>query len=218
MIALAIAAAAIPPGAPAVQHRPADGSLVVPELEVVAGTSHVHGSGPLRRFKIEAQRGLDIDRKRFAAAVEKILFHRRGWLGPGSRISLQRVDADPVNFRVTLAGPRMVDRLCHPLRTRGRVSCENRGRAVINYLRWRTGSYPWGRDLGSYRRYLINHEVGHSLGHRHRRCVAGRIAPVMLQQTGGAGACRHSGWPLRFERKTTRPPWWQYPAAAVPAR
>ncbi len=147
--------------------------------------------------------GLPVDRIAVAAAIEPILFDRRGWTGTG-RISLQRVDAEPVNFRVTLASPAMTDRLCAPLRTRGRVSCENRGRAVLNFLRWRWGSTAWGSNLRDYRRYLVNHEVGHSLGHRHRRCPgASRRAPVMLQQTGGALPCRRGSWPLRQEQRST---------------
>ena len=177
-----------------------------PSLSVVAGESRVAGTGPTQRFTVEVQDGVPIDRARFAARVDAILFDERGWSG-GGRISLQRID-DPAlaRFRVTLALPATVDRLCRPLRTAGTVSCENRGRAVINWVRWRDGAtVPWGRDLAGYRTYVINHEVGHSLGHRHRRCHGpGKAAPVMRQQTFGGPPCRPNPWPLPFEQRRSR--------------
>jgi hypothetical protein len=39
-------------------------------------------------------------------------------------------------------------------------------------------------DLTNYRRYMINHEVGHFFGRKHKPCkVHGGSAPVMMQQT-----------------------------------
>jgi hypothetical protein len=122
-----------------------------PRLRIVPGESEVHGPGPKTwRFAVEVEDGLPIDDAQFARVVEDILFAPDGWLGRGSRLSLQRVDRPPFDFRVTLAKPRTVDRLCLPLHTVGRVSCENRGRSVINWLRWSTGS-PWWTNERAYR-------------------------------------------------------------------
>jgi hypothetical protein len=179
-----------------------------PNLRVVPGESEVHGSGPKAwRFAVEVEDGLPIDDAAFARAIEHILFAPIGWLGSGSDLSLQRVDRPPFDFRVTLAKPRTVDRLCLPLHTAGRVSCENRGRSVINWLRWSTGS-PWWTSRRSYRRYLINHEVGHSLGHPHRYCSRrGGVAPVMQQQTGPPTPCLHGSWPKPAERRRSTGPY-----------
>jgi hypothetical protein len=176
-------------------------------LRLIEGTSDVNGPGPtLWRYGVEVEDGLLIDRVAFAAAVDRILFDKRGWLGAGARISLMRVDKPPFDFMVTLAKPHTVDRLCLPLHTGGRVSCENRGRSVINFTRWSTGS-PYWSDKTAYRSYLINHEVGHSLGHGHRFCGGrGQVAPVMQQQTGPATPCRHASWPKRFERALSGAP------------
>lgn len=179
-----------------------------PNLRVVPGESEIHGTGAKSwRFAVEVEDGLPIDDAGFARTIEDILFAPLGWLGRGTELSLQRVDKPPFDFRVTLAKPRTVDRLCLPLHTGGRVSCENRGRSVINWLRWSTGS-PYWTNQRKYRRYLINHEVGHSLGHPHRYCSQrGAVAPVMQQQTGPATPCTHGFWPKPFERQKSTGPY-----------
>ena len=170
------------------------------ELAVVSGRSRRFGAGALRRFAVEVERGLGVDRSAFAAQVERALLDRRGWGGSG-RFAFRRVDRGPVDFRVTLAGSRTVDRLCAPLATRGRYSCYMRGRAVLNLWRWTKGSPPYRDRRAAYRRYLVNHEVGHALGFGHRACPGpGQRAPVMMQQTSEVGACRPGWWPLPAER------------------
>lgn len=171
-------------------------------LKVVRGESSVSGPGPRRRFIVEVDRRLEISGRHFAKRVKRILYNDKSWGGNG-RLGMKRVDSGDVHFRVTLAAPRTVDRLCAPLPTNGIYSCFNGYRAVINNMRWRRGAetYGWKRHLKSYRHYLINHEVGHALGHSHRSCPgSGRLAPVMMQQTISLGACRRNGWPLGYER------------------
>jgi Protein of unknown function (DUF3152) len=50
---------------------------------------------------------------------------------------------------------------------------------------------------------VVNHEVGHWLGFGHSRCSgAGRLAPVMQQQSIGLEGCTFNPWPLPTERAT----------------
>ena len=169
------------------------------DLVTVPGTSAVHGSGRVRRFTVEVEKGLAVDPAAFAASVETVLFDARGWMGSG--MAFQRVSSGPVSFRVTLASPRTTDRLCRPLDTGGIYSCWNGSRAVLNAMRWNEGAAAYRDDLPSYRVYMVNHEVGHGLGHGHRTsCGAGGLAPVMMQQTKSLYGCRRNPWPLAAER------------------
>lgn len=165
-------------------------------LVVVAGTSRVYGSGPLRRYMVEVEAGIGEDPRAFAAFVERTLADRRSW-GHAGALSLQRVDSGPVAFRVTLASPATVDKYCAPLDTKGYTSCyDGRGRAMLNQARWETGVQFYADDLTTYRQYMVNHEVGHALGHGHQQCPApGALAPSMQQQTLGLQGCRRNAWP-----------------------
>jgi hypothetical protein len=169
-------------------------------LHVVGGRSRRSGPGPLRRYTVQIEDGIQVDRRQVADTIASILGDRRGWGGTG-RVSFQRVSTGPVSFRVVLANPSTVNRLCAPLITGGIYSCAMYGRAVLNLMRWRYGAPAFHGDMTKYRRYLVNHEVGHLLGHSHTSCqAAGARAPVMMQQTKGVGSCRANGWPLGWER------------------
>lgn len=171
-------------------------------LVVVRGRSAAmgHASGVEMRFVVEVEGGLRVDRYAFARAVVRTLLDPRSWAGGGA-IALQRVDSGQVDFRVALASPGLTDRLCLPLQTNGIYSCASGNRAVVNAMRWRLGAATYDGRLRAYRRYVVNHEVGHLLGHGHDSCPgAEELAPVMLQQTKGVAPCRANPWPLPSER------------------
>lgn len=164
------------------------------DLKVVEGEGEAMGEGPLTTFAVEVEEGLPGEEEDFADAVEEILGDPRSWGNDGDR-SFQKVDGDDADIRVLLAAPDTVDRLCAPLRTNGYVSCANGNLAIINQNRWVSGVDHFGDDLETYRIYLINHEVGHTLGHGHVNCPGeGEPAPVMQQQTLGLQGCEANGW------------------------
>lgn len=198
---------AIPPSAPAAE--PVDPTGTTPPdpaspsfvqrgdgtLAVVPGRSEVLGEGPLLRFRVEIEDGIDVDGAAFARAVEQTLGDPRSW-GAGGRQSFQRVDGDAFDFRVALVSPDNVNDFCGGLDTGGYTSCRSGDRAVINLARWETGVPDYGGDLATYRQYVVNHEVGHYLGNGHQACPGeGRLAPVMQQQTLGLDGCRKNAWP-----------------------
>lgn len=170
-------------------------------FSVLRGNSKVYGTGPLHRFTIELEGGVADNGSAFAAAVEKTLSDPRSW-GNDGRASFQRVDSEPVDFRVSLTASLTVRTLCGydlPYET----SCYNgeQARVVINDARWTRGAVAYAGNLAAYRLYVINHEVGHALGNNHVQCPKnGASAPIMMQQTlgistPGVGACKPNPWP-----------------------
>lgn len=175
-------------------HAPTGEPIVVP------GTSDPSGGGTVTRYIVEVEGGLAVDATCFASVVDSILADERSW-GGGGRLSLQRVDDGPVDFRVSLFSPALTDSQCAPLQTNGIYSCWTGTRAAINAWRWQHGTNEYTNALEVYREYLINHEVGHGLGHNHTGCPGeGETAPVMQQQTKTLDGCTMNGYPLETER------------------
>jgi hypothetical protein len=150
----------------------------------------------LLRYAVKVEKNLPYDTDETALAIQAILSDRRSWVGSGDwRLELVS-DAARADFTIYLATPATVDRYCWPLRTYGRVSCQAGNRVMLNARRWAFGADAYGSDVGAYRQYLVNHEVGHRLGHYHVGCPGkGKRAPVMMQQTKGVGACKANPWP-----------------------
>lgn len=162
-----------------------------------AGASPRVGSGQLFAYTVEVESSIDLDPADVAAQVDRILADPRGWTADGS-VALQRVPTDQAPaFRVRLATPPTTDLLCAPLDTSGMQSCRQGEHVVVNILRWTDGSAASKLSLADYRSYVVSHEVGHALGHDHVDCPApGALAPVMMQQTIGIGACAPNPWPF----------------------
>lgn len=158
-------------------------------------------SGRAVRYSLEVEDGLPVNPAEVAEAIRSVLTDDRGWqttdgirfvpVGPGEVASGADID-----IRITLASPALTAKLCAPLNvTAQQVSCWNGGRSVLNLTRWMLGSETYGGDLAAYRVYLVNHEVGHGLGHQHVSCPApGQRAPVMVQQTKSLEGC--VAWPF----------------------
>ena len=87
-------------------------------------------------------------------------------------------------------------------------SCRAGNNVVINNDRWVGASESWnngGGSLRDYRHMVVNHEVGHWLGHDHQTCGgAGQPAPLMQQQSIDLQGCTFNPWPLKSELWTNR--------------
>ncbi|AYF28678.1 hypothetical protein CSH63_14680 [Micromonospora tulbaghiae] len=164
------------------------------------------GTGQLLRYRVAVERDITgLPAAEFGAEVTGILTGPGGWTTDG-RTALRRVGArEPADFTVYLATPGTRDDLCGDGLDRY-TSCRNGERVVVNVARWVLGAPAYGSDLAAYRRYVVNHEVGHRLGHGHERCPGrGRPAPVMQQQTLGLHGCTPNPLPfLRGERYAGR--------------
>ena len=169
--------------------RSASGRLVA-----VPGTAGPSGPGTRLTDRLEIEAGLPLDSAAVAAQVQRTLTDPRGWQ-PIEHVAFVRT-AGPASFDLIIASPALVDRLCYPLDTIGELSCRNGDRVILNAKRWAT-AVPWYRGhLDDYRAYLVNHEVGHRLGHGHVGCPApGAPAPVMVQQSKSLYGCTPNPWP-----------------------
>ncbi|WUI10685.1 DUF3152 domain-containing protein [Micromonospora sp. NBC_00421] len=165
------------------------------------------GTGRLLRYRVAVERdirGLPVTE--FAAEVSATLTAPQGWT-TGRTLRLRRVGPDrPADFTVHLATPGTRDELCGDAAD-GYTSCRNGDRVVVNVARWVKGVPGYGANLETYRRYVVNHEVGHRLGHGHERCPGrGRPAPVMQQQTLGLHGCTANASPYRDGVRYSGPP------------
>lgn len=168
----------------------------------IAGSSPVMGvEGPLYKYSIYVQKGLGITRSYAQQKIDMTLGDKRGWTR--GYVRFQRVEHGAGGTSILIADPGIVDRLCSPLRTEGKVSCCNGSLIVLNVLRWKEGVEHWTGSIYTYRQMLINHEVGHRIGKSHGHCPgAGQKAPVMQQQTYGLQNCKANPWPLDSELPT----------------
>ncbi|MHA6782315.1 DUF3152 domain-containing protein [Pseudonocardia saturnea] len=163
-------------------------------ISVVPGAVPAPGPGPVRTVRVEVEDGLAVDGAAFADFVLATLNDPRGW-GRDGALSFARTDGEAA-IVVVLASPDTAAALCRPLVTHGRLSCRIGSRAVLTYFRWVEAVPDYGDDRTGYRRYLVNHEVGHVLGHGHEPCPGpGAPAPVMQQQTKGLLGCAPNSWP-----------------------
>ncbi|MEH0938621.1 DUF3152 domain-containing protein [Micromonospora psammae] len=172
-------------------------------------------AGRVQRYRVAVENGAGEDVHDFSDVVQEALAGPGSWVDSG-RLRLRRVPGgSPAEFTVFLATARTAGRMCLAggvdIRVGGRpyTSCRAPGKVIINLDRWRT-SVPHfvraGVPLSGYRLYVVNHEVGHQLGHRHERCPgAGRPAPVMQQQSLFLDGCTANPWPYLGGRRYRGP-------------
>ncbi|MCQ0023804.1 DUF3152 domain-containing protein [Streptomyces somaliensis DSM 40738] len=177
------------------------------EFEAVPGMDEAPGKGRKLRYRVDVEKGLGLDGGLFARAVQQTLNDDRSW-AHGGAMTFERISTGRPDFVVTLASPGTTAVWCAKSgldTTVDNVSCDSAAtdRVMINAFRWARGADTFGPGaMLAYRQMLINHEVGHRLGHNHRTCqTPGAPAPVMQQQTKS----------LEIDGIKCRPNPWAYP-------
>ncbi|MER6994171.1 DUF3152 domain-containing protein [Streptomyces sp. NPDC000410] len=174
------------------------------DFTTVPGFDKAPGKGEKIRYRIDVEKGLPLDAKLFAEAVHKTLNDDRSW-AHGGAMSFERISSGEPKFVITLASPGTTATWCAKSgldTTVDNVSCDSAAtqRVMINAFRWAQGAETYGpAAMFAYRQMLINHEVGHRLGHGHVNCrTPGALAPVMQQQTKSLDLdgveCRPNPW------------------------
>ncbi|MFF3324729.1 DUF3152 domain-containing protein [Streptomyces sp. NPDC002889] len=174
------------------------------EFQTVPGFDKAPGEGRKIRYRVDVEKGLGLEGGLFAEAVQRTLNDDRSW-AHGGAMTFERVSSGEAEFVITLASPGTTAEWCEKSgldTTVDNVSCDSASteRVMINAFRWAQGADSYGPDaMFTYRQMLINHEVGHRLGHGHVNCsTPGALAPVMQQQTKSLDIdgveCRPNPW------------------------
>jgi hypothetical protein len=150
-------------------------------------------------YQVEAKGEVQGDIETFAAEVAEILADPRGW--PAAGVAFERV-ASGGQITVWLAEPSTVpsfSSICS-----SNLSCSIKTNIIVNETRWLEGALPGVMDevpLSDYRKMVVNHEMGHWLGHHlHSSCPGpGEVAPLMMQQSKGLDGCLFNPYPLPSE-------------------
>lgn len=190
---------------------------------IVPGASARIGAGEQYTFTytVEVENGIDTRSfggdESVARMVESTLGNPKSWVHD-RKFAFQRIDRGEPDFRISLTARATTREVCGfdiPIDS----SCYNsdQARVVLSEARWVRGAPAFDGDIGSYRQYLVNHEVGHAIGyHEHQPCESeGGLAPVMMQQTFGtanneiAALDPHGVVPM--DGKTCRFNPWPYP-------
>ncbi|MFC9508204.1 DUF3152 domain-containing protein [Streptomyces sp. NPDC057002] len=164
---------------------------------VAPGSGTEAGQGTPLRYRVEVEDGIDLSAPDVAEQVENVLADRRGWTADG-RSAFRRVSSGPTDFVVKVATAGTVDKICgqYGLDTGGEVNCNVAKNVMVNLKRWLRATPVYAKDVKAYRALIINHEVGHFLGHGHVGCPGpGKPAPAMMQQIKGMRGCAPNVWP-----------------------
>lgn len=158
-------------------------------------------AGEVKNFIVRVETGLKLSANDIAKQVEATLSDDRSW-GAGGAFRFNAVtNPAKADFAVYVVTPGQADSFCAPIATQLTWNCLAGNRIVLNSDRWTLGAPGFVPDaadtaaLTNYRTYLINHMVGHWLGHKHETCTsAGSRAPIMLQQDQNLNGCTPSQW------------------------
>lgn len=190
---------------------------------LVPGSTGQVGQGTERVFTytVEVEDGVDTvgfgGDESFGRLVDQTLGNPKSWTND-PRFAFRRIDQGEPDFRISLTSQMSIRQACgYDIQLE--VSCYNPGinRVVLNEPRWVRGAIAYQGDIGSYRQYQINHEVGHAIGYQqHQPCETdGGLAPVMMQQTFGTAnddiARLDPAGVVPMDGKTCRFNPWPYP-------
>ncbi len=143
----------------------------------------------------------------FRSKVAETLNDARGWTRAGLKF-VEVTDGQDLNVVLSdAASLEGYNGYCS-----GSLSCTSGfNEVIINDERWRLGTSETvngGMSMRDYQNMVVNHEVGHWLGHYSHIEVCdvdGEAAPIMLQQSTGLRNCgAFNPWPLDSELWTLR--------------
>ena len=155
-------------------------------------------------YRIDTSGSITASLDEFSRQVHETLNDSRGWIILGLRFD---ETTGPADFIVVLANADSVPSFS-PAGCSSYYSCTVANYVIVNQTRWLEATDPWnaaGGNLRDYRHMVVNHELGHWLGHPHTSCPAsGNPAPLMMQQSTALNGCTFNPWPLESELWSSR--------------
>jgi Protein of unknown function (DUF3152) len=183
---------------------------------VVPGVGPQLGTGQLFTYSVELENGVELlgGPEGLVQIVDATLANPKSWIGSG-KYAFQRVDIGEPDIRISLASQQTARQVCG-FRIPFDASCWRGGRVVLNTARWERGAVAFQGNVIAYQQYVVNHEVGHALGFKHKPCgEIGVLAPIMMQQTWGVSNDYLAALGtdnVIADGKTCAPNPWPYPA------
>lgn len=156
-----------------------------------------------------ASKGEVGDLTEFANTVYSTLNDPRGWPRAGAvfqEVPAEATDQDPAApcaMTLTLAAADQMTSFSEGCSDE--YSCRVGNDVIINIDRWNNATEDWlnaGGTVERYRTMVINHEVGHRLGHLDNELTCPAVnqpAPLMQQQSMDLLGCVPNEWPLDDE-------------------
>lgn len=168
-------------------------------------TAQSSGAPPTRMTYCIASRGDVGSVDGFSNTVYRVLNDVRGW--PRAGVVFAQEQDGQCDVTITLAEAKEL-----PSFSAGcseEYSCRVGNDVIINKKRWDSAVRHWfdaGATLAQYRTMVINHEVGHALGHIDNETPCGgnkQSAPLMQEQSMFLKECSPNPWPLDGELWST---------------
>ena len=151
-----------------------------------------------------ASKGEVGDLTEFANTVYSTLNDPRGWPRAGAVFhESEDSAANACNMTLTLAAADQMTSFS--AECSDEYSCRVGNDVIINIDRWNNATEDWlhaGGTVERYRTMVINHEVGHRLGHFDNELTCPAVnqpAPLMQQQSMDLLGCVPNEWPLDEE-------------------
>lgn len=177
-------------------------AATIPKIATPAWMQPVEQDDPAARtvtYAVSSRGTITADMNEFMTLTNQTLNDSRGWARLGVRF--ERVESGG-DFTLYLSEASQMTTFsadgCDAT-----YSCRVGNSVIINQDRWLSATPSWtqgGGSLAEYRHMVVNHEVGHWLGHGHTFCsVPGQPATVMQQQSMSLQGCAPNAWPLASE-------------------
>lgn len=167
-------------------------------------TAQANGKQVVRYTYCVASMGASVDMTQFENKVFHTLNDPKGWPRAGATFSLaDQAAGQACDMTITLAEAQYLPSFSEGCSVEW--SCRVGNNVIINVDRWNGATDSWNAQGGSidlYRTMVINHEVGHRLGHydNETTCPApGQPAPLMQQQSIDMQGCVFNVYPLDSE-------------------